>query len=414
MALSDKTIRALCPADKIYRKADTGGLEIEVKPQGRKTWRLRYRVRVGAAWVARMGTLGTYPDVSLAEARDRAAAMRALIKQGFDPVHHARMERAGLATDRANSFEAVCRRALAEKSRTYKPDTLQQMTRGLEAHFFPKLGTLPVRALSAAELREVTAACNAAAPSHCRKLLRFVVSALRTAKVDGLVDTNVGEDLRGLFPRPESTPRAAHTGLEAVSGLMRAVYSLADPRKRNGLTLLAILMPRPSELCAMRWDQIDFTGATWTVDAIDMKMKRQHVQPLPTQALAILRELKMLSGGSDWVFPLGSDGDKHIARQNLNSWLRELGDASKGHTAHGFRSMGSTLLHEAMFNSDAVELSLAHALPGAVRRIYARGGMLDYRRAMLARWAGFLDAVGRGGTVDDAFAMLGEGQRLAA
>ncbi len=234
-----------------------------------------------------------------------------------------------------------------------------------------------------------------------RQLRSTIGSVFRYAIATARADNDPTFALRGALTTPKVKPRAAVTDPKAVGALVRSVWGYdGQPATKAALQLMAYLFPRPGELRLAEWPEFDLEAAVWSIPAQRMKMRRPHKVPLPPQAIAILTQLRDMTGHGKLVFPSAWSQLRPISDNTLNAALRRLGYSQDEATAHGFRATASSLLNESgLWHADAIERQLAHEDADAVRRAYARAEFWDERVRMMQWWADKLDALREGGKV---------------
>lgn len=394
MGLTDAWLRAAKPGDKVFRKPDGGGLCIEIAVSGSKLWRLFYRYD----GKRRILSLGSYPLISLAEAREaRDTAKRQLLK-GIDPAA-ARKEQAAASE---NDFETIARAWHAWKSKQLTPRYAQQIMDRLEADAFPEIGARridqidPPAVLAMLRKIEDRGAITMAArvKEHCSQIFRF-------ALVDGKCSRDPIADLRGAL-RP-ARPVKHHTVVRftELPQLLRDIDAydhVGEVVTRIGLQLAMLTLLRTSELIEGEWMQIEGLDGSdrphWIIPDTQMKMQGRegHIVPLSRQAAARLLQLREISGRGKLIFP-GDKFGQHISNNTLLFALYRMGYRSR-QTTHGFRRIASTLLNESkFFRSEVIEKQLAHEEKNKVRRAYNAAEYMDERRAMMQWWADYLDAL---------------------
>jgi integrase len=392
MPLSDTAVRNAKPKDKPYKLSDEKGLYLLVASVG-KYWRFDYRFAGKRKTLA----LGVYPDVSLKEARERRDEARKLIAQGVDPS----AQRKATKTVLAETFEAIAREWLAKFSPSWTPEHAERITRRFERDVFPWIGTRPIREVAAPELLTVLrrieerGALDTAHRAHqnCGQVFRYAVAT-------GRAERDPSADLRGALPPANDKHHASITDPKAVGALLRAIEGYQGSFvTKCALRLAPFVFVRPGELRGAEWSEIDFDKAEWRIPASKMKMREQHIVPLSTQALSILRELHPLTGTGRYLFPSERTGERPMSENTVNAALRRLGYSKDEMTGHGFRSMASTLLNEQGWHRDAIERQLAHAERNAVRAAYNYAEHLPERRRMMQSWADYLDGLKNGAEV---------------
>lgn len=385
MALTDAKLRALKPRERLYRVADRDGLCIEVRPSGSRLWRFRYRHAGRASMIG----LGAYPQVTLQEARLRLAQARATLAAGTDPGATRRRERQAA---RADDFESVAREWLALQRR-WTPATRAKAEWLLGSYAFPWIGRRAVGDITAPEMLELLRRPEALGKfetahrlkQRCGRIFGYAIATGRSVH-------NPAAELAGVLATAEIRHRASITERARVGELMRAI----DGYQGHFVTACALrLSPlvflRPGELRKAEWCEIDLGAAEWRIPAARMKMRLPHLVPLSRQAVAILRELEPVTGRGRYVFPGLAHKHRPMSENAITGALRRLGYSGEDMTAHGFRSMASTLLNESGFDRDWIERQLAHADRDAVRAAYNYAQYLPQRRQMMQAWADMLD-----------------------
>ncbi|MCT4493108.1 tyrosine-type recombinase/integrase [Bosea minatitlanensis] len=398
MPLTDVAIRNAKPTGKLQKLSDGAGLQLWVMPAGSRLWRLAYRHQGKQKLLA----LGAYPTMALSQARDRRERARKLLADGIDPGEQKKADKRAKALSDANTFGAVADELLRKKEEDGKAERTLEKTRWLFDLAKPSLGDRPITEISAREVLDVLERVQAKGHRETAKRLRAVIGQVFRFAI---ATTRAANDptfaLRGALLAPKVKHRAALTKEDDFAGLLRAVDGFqGQPTTKAALQLMALLFPRPGELRPAEWSEFDLKEAVWTIPASRMKMRQEHRIPLPSQALAILKDLKTLTGNGKLVFPgygiSGGEGrtvaPRPISENTLNAALRRMGFGADEMTSHGFRAAASTLLNESgKWSADAIERALAHQDKDAVRRAYARGQHWDERVQMAQWWADELD-----------------------
>ena len=396
MPLTDRAIRNAKPSDKPVRLFDGGGMYLEIAPSGGKWWRLKYRF----GGKEKRLSLGVYPDVPLADARDRRDAARKLLAAGKDPSEQRKAEKREAKGRAENSFEAVAREWYRKQSHTWVATHATDVWRRLEANLFPALGTRPIAELTAPEvLSAVRKIEQRGAYDLAHRVLQVSSQVFRYGIATGRCDHDVSADLRGALTPHKPRNQAAVTP-EELPALLRAIEGyaeLGDKLTGYALRLMALTFVRTGELIGATWHEIDLDNAVWIIPAERMKMRAEHVVPLAHEAVTLLRELKAIGGGSRYVFP-GRNPDKPISNNTMLFALYRLGYKGKM-TGHGFRAVASTILNESGFRADVIERQLAHCERNDVRGAYNRAEYLSERRKMMQQWGDMLEALVRGAKV---------------
>ncbi|MFL9959554.1 integrase arm-type DNA-binding domain-containing protein [Paraburkholderia sediminicola] len=393
MALTDIAVRNAKSRDKLYRLFDERGMYLEVSTTGGKWWRLKYRF----GGKEKRLSLGVYPDVSLKDARDHRDDPRKLLAKGIDPSIERKVQKAATVERAANSFEAVAREWYARQAPGWAPSHAEKIMGRLEKDVFPWLGGRAIAEIKAPEvltvLRRVEArgALDTAHRVHqnCGQVFRYAVAT-------GRAERDVSADLRGALPPARHTHFPSVTEPAEVAGLLRALDGFQGTFVvQCALRLAPLLFVRPGELRTAQWTQFDLDKAQWRYTV--SKTKTEHLVPLATQTVVILRDLHALTGQRKYVFP-GRDVKKPMSGAAINAALRRMGfDTKEEITGHGFRAMARTILHEHLrFPSEVIEHQLAHRVPDALGTAYNRTKFIDDRIAMMQQWADYLDKLKAG------------------
>ncbi|WP_029457263.1 tyrosine-type recombinase/integrase [Solidesulfovibrio alcoholivorans] len=405
MPLTDLAVRNAKPSAKTVRLRDERGLYLEVSPKGGKWWRLRYTFQ----GKENMLSLGVYPDVSLKDARERRDAARKHLAQGIDPSKIRQEEKAEAAAE-ALTFEHVAREWYERFKPKWSPSHSLDVIQRLEKNVFPSLGPRPIRDITAPELLAAVRLIEGrGAVESARRILQMCGQIFRYAIATGQADRDIAADLRGSLPPAREKHHASITDPKAVAQLLRAIDGYQGAfMVLCALRLAPLVFVRPGELRHAEWSEIDFDKAEWRIPGPKMKMKEQHIVPLSTQAIAILRELHPLTGAGKYVFPSVRSSSRAMSENTVLAALRRMGYTKDEMTGHGFRSMASTLLNELGWNRDAIERQLAHAERNAVRAAYNFAEHLPERRRMMQSWADYLDTLKAGAKVTPLHATAGE------
>lgn len=387
MALTDTRIRNLKSGDKSFKKADGGGLYVFVTPSGSKLWRLRYRFDGKEKVLA----FGSYPEISLARARELRLEAKSLLAEGVDPSAHKKAAKAEQVAKTENTFAKIAAELLEKQKKEGLAETTLSKKSWLLEMAVSDFGDLPITEVDAPTILKTLRKVETAGNYETAKRLRSTVGqvfryAIATARA--VNDPTFG--LRGALIAPKVKHMAAATTKEDFAAVVRAIWEYRDgaPATRAALKLLALLYPRPGELRLSLWEEFDLERATWTIPAERAKMRREHVKPLPALAIDVLQVLRAETGSNYRVFPSAISRDKPISENTLNQALRRMGFEKHQHTSHGFRSSASTLLNESgRWDQDAIEAELAHVGTNEVRRAYHRALYWDERVRMAAWWA---------------------------
>ena len=405
MPLTDTTIRNTKPAEKPIKLFDGGGLFLLVTPAGQRYWRLKYR----AAGKEKLLALGVYPDVTLAAARRKRDEAREKMAAGIDPAEAKKAEKRSARLSAENSFEAVAREWHAKYGPTWSASHGARLLRRLEVDAFPWIGGKPIADLVPPDVLDVLRRVEKrGALETAHRLHANIGQVCRYAVATGRAPRDVTADLRGALPPVQQEHMAAITDPKQVAELLRAIdgYQGTFP-VLCALRLAPLLFQRPGELRAAEWAEFDLNAGIWEIPSERMKRTKQgkasggaHIVPLPSQAIAVLRELHALTGNSRFLFPSVRTKDRPMSDNTVNSALRRLGYDGDTMTGHGFRAMARTILDEGLGVPAAIiEAQLAHAVKDPLGRAYNRTAHLQQRREMMQRWADYLEQLKAGAQI---------------
>lgn len=383
-------LAALKPRTAIYRIADAAGLCIEVRPDGGRSWRYRYRF----AGTARMLSLGTYPQVSLAEARRRRDEARNVLQSGRDPSSERKADKLRVKLSVENTFGAIAMEWL-EQQRGALADITYHKSEWLFSFVTPALGARPIADITAPEILAILRGIEARGRHEtAHRVKQRVGQVFRYAIATGRAERDPSSDLRGALCPVVTISRAAVTDPNDVADLLRAIDEYqGQPATRTALRLAPLVFARPGNLRAMEWSELDLDQAEWRIPAHKMKVREAHVVPLAKQAVTMLREVYPLTGYGPFVFPSLRSGHRPMSENTINASLRRLGYDKETMTGHGFRALASTRLNEMGWAPDVIERQLAHAERNKVRAAYNRASYMAERRKMMQAWADYLDAL---------------------
>ena len=392
MPLTDTTIRTAKPTGKAVKLFDGGGLYLEIAPSGGKWWRLKYRFQGKEKRIS----LGTYPTVSLKDARERREQAKRLIEQGIDPSNQRKEAKAAAAAieqEQNTTFEAVARDWFSKKRNAWTPGHQKKILSRLENQLFPILGDKLFPALEPADfLTAIQKAESRGAIETAHRLAQLCGQVSRYARIVGLTRYDVAAGLTEALTPVQTNHYATITDPAEVGHLLRAIDEYAgEPSICFALKVLPFVFVRSVELRGAEWREFDFESATWIIPAERMKMKRPHTVPLARQVITLLNDLHSLTGNGRYLFPSLFSASRPISDMGLLNALRRMGYAKGVMTIHGFRSMASTLLNEQGYRADVIEAQLSHGEKNAIRAAYNHAEYLAERRQMMQEWADYLD-----------------------
>lgn len=399
MPLTHTAVANAKPREKVYRLSDGEGLFLQISPQGGKYWRLRYFFNGKENMLA----LGTYPEVSLADAREKRLAARKLVQAGKDPNQVKREQKEQAQDAAANTFHDIAKEWHTKNLNRWIPDHADKIWRRLEKHIFPDHGHRPVADIKPLEvLRTIQRIENEGHTEISHRVLQTCSAIFQYAFVLGKVEYNPAASLQnGVLKAHKATHYPTITAKELPAFLGQLEQVETTPVIRLAVRLLLHTFIRQGEMRQAKWDDIDWEAKEWRLPASITKMRTEHVVPLSRQSEAILRELQTLTGDNPHglLFPSQNYRKKPMMCENtINNLLEKMG--YKGRlVGHGFRALASTTLNERGFKPDVIERQLAHKERNAVRAAYNRAEYLDERRSMMQAWSDYIEAQGRAATV---------------
>ncbi len=387
--LTDNLIRKTKPPAKPTKLMDERGLFLLLAPSGGKWWRFRYAF----AGKEKLLSLGTYPDVTLRQAREARDDARKLVAKGVDPSALRRQEKRATREAGANTFATVAREWLENVKPKWAAVYHGDTTTRFEAYVFPEIGRTPIADVTAPELLAVLRKIEARGTVEtAHKVARACGQVFRYGIATGRCERNPAADLRGaLKARPKPQHMAALPAAELPALLGKIEEYEGEVQTKLALRLLALTFVRTSELRGATWAELDLDKAEWTIPAERMKTKAPHHVPLSRQALAAFRSLQEMNGKWPLVFA-GRTPTTPMSKNTILFALYRMGYHGRM-TGHGFRALASTALNEMGFRPDVIERQLAHAERNAVRAAYHRSQYLEERKAMMQHWADHLDAL---------------------
>ncbi|KWR80321.1 MULTISPECIES: tyrosine-type recombinase/integrase [Cupriavidus] len=388
--LTDTKIRNAKPRERSYKLFDGGGLYLEVMADGRKLWRFKYVRPSGAE--NRLG-FGTYPGVTLAQARAQRDAARSHVADGKDPGAVKQDQRRAAKIAAGNSFEAVARDWHATQKESWSEVYAGKVIASLENDVFPVMGSTPIADIRAPAILDMLKKIEARGVRETTKrVLQRMRAVFQYGIVYGLCDRNPATDIDSdVVLKAAPVQHMARVTLGEMPQLLRDIDAYeGDKVTRLALQLMTLTFVRTTEMIQAQWCEIDEKKGEWLVPAERMKMRDPHVVPLSKQAVAVLKELREINGHRDYIFysPRGKTG--HISNNTMLYALYRMGYHSRM-TGHGFRGLASTALNELGFRPDVIERQLAHVERNKVRAAYNHAQYLPERRQMMQAWANWLE-----------------------
>ena len=395
--LTDTLIRQLKATGTSYRKADGNGLFLEVTPKGKKVWRYRAKNVAGTKSGQILMTLGGYPSVSLADARQRRQELREMIAKGLDPRQVIKQQEQAEQARKASTLDVVAYEWLQDRTDAGKVEkkTLDNTRRLLERHVFPVLGKIPMADITPRNVLDLLKSIATSSTVNMNKAKHALSRIFSHAISMGKAERNPVSDINTNDVLPSHTTKHHITiGLDELPAFLHAVErDGASLQVKSAMRLMIMLFMRKGELINAEWSHINLKAGLWTVPADNTKKRREQVYPLPRQAVAILKELQRFTGTGRYVFSTGYHGmDSPLGQTALSSMINRCGYYRKM-TVHGFRALATSWLDEQVYNRQAIERQLSHLERGQTNQAYHRADYMNERREMLQAWADYLDSI---------------------
>ncbi len=386
--LTDTKIRNLTRKDKLYRIADSGGLTLEINPNGSKLWRHRYRFNNRAT----MMSLGPYPIVTLLSARQARDKNKQLLFQGINPKQIKEEAKAKASTKK--TFEQMFLKWINKNkdqwSLGYVEDTIQRANN----YLIPKLGNLPIDDIKSSEIRNLLLKIQDTGKLDMFKKVKGILNGVFKYSVGmDVLKVNPVRDLPSeIFKKKPEKHYASITDPNEIPWLLDKLEEHKGGYEvRAALVIAPHVFLRPSELTGMLWSEVDFDAKLIRINKERMKVKKTHLVPLSIQVLKALKNLRNVNTDSDYVFPSPRNINKPITSSALRLALRSVGVGKDKMTTHGFRSMASTRLNELGYNADLIEIQLSHSQANKIRAAYNHAEYLEERITMMQEWSDYLD-----------------------
>ncbi|MGH1397651.1 MAG: tyrosine-type recombinase/integrase [Alphaproteobacteria bacterium] len=383
---------------KTYKMSDGGGLYLEVTPKGSKLWRLKYRFLRQQKKLS----IGIYPTITLADARNHRDEAKRMLANGIDPASAKQEAKQDALNEAANTFEVIAREWHELKTHEWSKVNAETTLKRLEKDVFPVIGKYPIKSITHKMLLDMAqTAKQRGAHELAKRLIGMCRHIYQHAIITGHAEKNIAEDLKGMI---KSVPVKHYAAIEAKD-IPKFIHDLESHRPRlKEQTYLAVKFMmltflRTSEMIGAEWDEFDFKEKMWLVPASRMKMKKEHFVPLSDQAIDILNQFRNLHNHPKFVFPSRNSHDNHMSNNTILMALKRMGYQGEM-TGHGFRSLAmSTIMERLGYRKEVPDAQLAHAKKGDVARAYQRAEFLSDRIKMMQEWADYLDEVGGYSTV---------------
>jgi len=383
--LSDRQLKAIKPKDKDYVLTDGGGLQLRVRVNRSMQWNFNYRHPVTKNRINM--ALGSYPEVSLAQARKKTVEARELLAQGIDPKAQRNELQEAKRAETEHTFENVATAWFELKKDSVTPAYAEDIWRSLTLHVFPSLKSTPLSEVNAPMVIKLLRPIEAKGSLETVKRVSQRLNEIMTYGVNsGMIFANPLSGIRAVFKKPKKENMAALPPDELPELMMEIANASIKRTTRCLIEWQLHTMTRPAEAATTRWADIDFDKRIWTIPAERMKKRRPHTIPLTEHALSLLETLKPHSGHREYVFPSDRNPRTHANSQTANMALKRMGFQDRL-VSHGMRSMASTILNEHGWDPELIEVALAHVDKDEVRSAYNRADYIERRRPMMAWWS---------------------------
>ena len=392
--LNNTQVKQAKPKEKEYTLSDGGGLQLRITTNGSKTWIFKYTHPLSKKRTNL--SFGKYPEVSIAQAREKRKNVRELLAQKIDPKIYRDEVLQQQKKELENTFGVLAIKWLDLKKQQVKPETAEKAYQSLTKHILPSLQNVPIHSIKPKLIIDILEPVkNQGSLETVKRLCRIINEVMRIAIASGIIEVNYLSDITKLFPAPKKTNMAS---LEPnrLPELMQELHS-ANIKKLTRCLIEWQLhtMTRPIEAVTARWENIDLDKKVWIIPAERMKMKRPHTIPLTPQSIALLNVLKPISGHREFLFPGHRNPRTHANSQTANMAIKRMGFEGQL-VSHGLRALASTTLNEEGFDPDVIEAALAHIDKNEVRRAYNRAEYLARRRTLMHWWSDHIENASKG------------------
>ena len=392
--LTDRQIRNTKPTDKKQTLSDGGGLALVVNPEtrgGTKYFVYNFRFN-GKQQTLR---LGKYPNIGLAEAREKHQLARNDVVNGINPAFAKQREKEERKAAALNTFEHLSRQWHTTNLRRWKENYAARVLRYLEAEVFPAIGAMPIQEIRVTHIKALLdGIMTRGVHNTAEKIREWTAAVFDYAAMLEITEANPARILRQYIPPKPATNRPALPREELTEFYRRLILADVEHSNRIGLLLIMLVFVRNTELRGGKWAEIDFQAATWTIPAERMKHEKTapkppHVIPLADWPLELLAELREITGHTPYLFPSRTKAEGFISENTLGKIMNGMGYKGRA-TPHGFRALASSILNEQGFNPDAIERQLAHVEEDRIRAAYNRADYMDERREMMQWYSDYL------------------------
>ena len=387
MPLTDTTVRTAKAKDKQYKLSDSAGLYLLVQPNGKKYWRLKYYF----AGKEKLLSIGVYPVISLSEAREKSLLAKKQLTNNIDPSEHKKEQKLKNSVNAENSFKSIAIEWHNNQKHRWTFRHAIYVLRRIEADIFPILASRPINEIKAPELLAVLRLIETrGAIDIAHRVLQTCGQVFRYAVATGRAERDISADLRGALKTRKKENYSRLEAKELPEFFSKLEEYDGELQTKLALKFLLLTFVRTGELRGARWEEIDFEKKEWRIPAERMKMRELHIVPISTQSLEVLKELQIINGQKDYLFPNRNKPMTFISQNTLLYAIYRMGYHLRA-TVHGFRATASTILNEHGFKPDVIERQLAHCERNKVRASYNHAQYLPERREMMQWWGNYLD-----------------------
>lgn len=398
MKLTDQACKSAKPKDKTYKMADGGGLYLEVTTKGSKLWRLKYRFLQKQKKLS----IGVYPIITLAEARNQRDEAKRLLANNLDPAAVKQEIKQEMHSEAANTFEVIAREWFDMKKVEWSEANTVQTLNRLEKDVFPIIGKYPIKIITHKMLLDLAHSIKERGANElAKRVIQMSVHIFRYAIVTGRADKNIAEDLKGMVKSESKKHFAAIEAKDLPEFLsdLQSHKSQLKPQTYLAVCFMMLTFVRTGEMIKAEWDEFDLDSKSWLIPANRMKMKKEHIVPLSAQAMEILKEIRKLHNHPKYVFPSRLSHNKHMSNNTVLMAIKRMGYAGKM-TGHGFRALAmSTIMEKLGYRHEVPDAQLAHGKKGDVAKAYERAKFLEERTVMMQKWADYLDNIELNNTI---------------
>ncbi len=392
MKLTDQACKSAKPKEKTYKMADGGGLYLEITPKGSKLWRLKYRFLKKQKKLS----IGIYPVITLAEARNHREEAKRLLANNLDPAAVKQEIKQEMHSEVANTFEVIAREWFNMKKVEWSDANTVQTIKRLEKDVFPIIGKYPIKIITHKMLLDLAHSVKERGANElAKRIIQMSVHIFRYAIVTGRADKNIAEDLKGMIKSKAKGHFAAIEAKELPEFIsdLRNHKARLTPQTYLAVNFMMLNFVRTGEMIKAEWDEFDLRNKVWIIPAKHMKMKNDHLVPLSDQSIKILKELRRLHNHPKYIFPSRITHDNHMSNNTILMAIKRMGYKGRM-TGHGFRALAmSTLMEKLGYRYEVPDAQLAHSKKGDVARAYDRAKFIEERTVMMQEWADYLDNI---------------------